>query len=1017
MATDRAVSQLVLQVDANIAVAQRSLQELARTVNQTTGQMNNALGSTASAHTRLSGAFNQSRLAQMELSHVMTASVDAYAAGASPLRILSLEMGRVAQAASFMGGGNGIMGKVGAFMSGPWGIAVLLATAVLGQLITKLAAGSESVADLVQKMREHAKEAAKSKLADEAWSHSIDGLIERNEKLIDTLKQRLKTQEDVSLQELQAAHRDEATAQKAVTDAQNKLRNLLAQQAASQRSVGIGQGGSPTGSSSVIDAQIARAREELATAQQALGTARAAITQSTIAVGEEQGKALADMSAAVDLWAKRYQSALHGIEQANRGALAGQTETLTNAFESVRKAMGDAASAGAGNAFYSARNQAKDLGVQLEQGKITVAKYATEMQKLASSLEAAAKAARDAKKETGSGEFGKQISFADAANIAKGAGLTVTSAYRSTAHQRDLYNDPSVNRPGNPVARPGTSAHEGVNGKWALDIAFAPGLTPEKIKKIYGDQGVSLSALYKEKGHFHIEGSRSQAAAAENAQARAEQKAKVDDDTFARESAQLDAEILQTKKELAAGYDTQAALATQEIEAQKEAQLASIQKQLDAKQISEAEAQSLRLQVEELAAQREGIVARRKYTDDLEALARSAQQESEFKIADLRFADDMAKTQGEHRSLQLQILDIQYQQKEADLKRLLLTIQSNKDFATSVDLQRQAMEVQAQLARIPIEMAQDQTRVRQGTLDPLQQYLSGIPHEAATINEALKALEVQGLDGLANALSHIGEGWKAMRDIALSTIQDIVSALIKMQIERMFFSLLGGGGGGLVGSLGLGGAGALPDIGGAAIAAGAVPGFFSGGAPFAGFASGGFVSGAGGSTSDSIPAMLSNGEYVMSAEAVRKFGTGFLDAMNEGKIPHKKHGGLLGGLFGGLFGLTGLLATGTLKPKDLLPILSPGLALVTGHAGILKYLSPGGMLASKMFGHETASIPQPSRIAPPRAANFNAAGGNVFYISVTAPNTGNQRRDRATALQQAGLVREAVATANRKGAA
>jgi hypothetical protein len=84
---------------------------------------------------------------------------------------------------------------------------------------------------------------------------------------------------------------------------------------------------------------------------------------------------------------------------------------------------------------------------------------------------------------------------------------------------------------------------------------------------------------------------------------------------------------------------------------------------------------------------------------------------------------------------------------------------------------------------------------------------------------------------------------------------------------------------------------------------------------------------------------------------------------------------------------------------------------------VLKYLSPGGMLASKMFGHEASSIPQPSRISPPRAANFNAAGGNIFYINITAPNTGNQRRDRATALQQAGMVREAVATANRKGAA
>ena len=49
-----------------------------------------------------------------------------------------------------------------------------------------------------------------------------------------------------------------------------------------------------------------------------------------------------------------------------------------------------------------------------------------------------------------------------------------------------------------------------------------------------------------------------------------------------------------------------------------------------------------------------------------------------------------------------------------------------------------------------------------------------------------------------------------------------------------------------------------------------------------GFATGGYVSGPGTSTSDSIPAMLSNSEYVINAKAVRKYGTNFLDAVNNG---------------------------------------------------------------------------------------------------------------------------------------
>ena len=56
-----------------------------------------------------------------------------------------------------------------------------------------------------------------------------------------------------------------------------------------------------------------------------------------------------------------------------------------------------------------------------------------------------------------------------------------------------------------------------------------------------------------------------------------------------------------------------------------------------------------------------------------------------------------------------------------------------------------------------------------------------------------------------------------------------------------------------------------------------------------GFASGGFVSGGGSSTSDSIAARLSNGEYVVQASAVKALGVPFLDALNNGST--RVHGG------------------------------------------------------------------------------------------------------------------------------
>lgn len=59
-----------------------------------------------------------------------------------------------------------------------------------------------------------------------------------------------------------------------------------------------------------------------------------------------------------------------------------------------------------------------------------------------------------------------------------------------------------------------------------------------------------------------------------------------------------------------------------------------------------------------------------------------------------------------------------------------------------------------------------------------------------------------------------------------------------------------------------------------------------------GHAMGGYITGAGTGTSDSIPAMLSNGEYVVRAAAVRRIGVPTLSAINRG---HFATGGLVGG--------------------------------------------------------------------------------------------------------------------------
>lgn len=61
-----------------------------------------------------------------------------------------------------------------------------------------------------------------------------------------------------------------------------------------------------------------------------------------------------------------------------------------------------------------------------------------------------------------------------------------------------------------------------------------------------------------------------------------------------------------------------------------------------------------------------------------------------------------------------------------------------------------------------------------------------------------------------------------------------------------------------------------------------------------GLATGGSVDGPGTGTSDSIPAMLSNGEYVLNAQAVDRLGVPFLNGLNTGRLRGFSSGGLVG---------------------------------------------------------------------------------------------------------------------------
>lgn len=111
-------------------------------------------------------------------------------------------------------------------------------------------------------------------------------------------------------------------------------------------------------------------------------------------------------------------------------------------------------------------------------------------------------------------------------------------------------------------------------------------------------------------------------------------------------------------------------------------------------------------------------------------------------------------------------------------------------------------------------------------------------------------------------------GAKSFGDAMKSVLQQLISQLIQAALYATIVAACTGGGGGF--------------------AARWSKAFGKG------LATGGSVDGPGTGTSDSIPAMLSNGEYVLNAQAVDRLGVPFLNGLNTGRLRGFASGGLVG---------------------------------------------------------------------------------------------------------------------------
>lgn len=259
---------------------------------------------------------------------------------------------------------------------------------------------------------------------------------------------------------------------------------------------------------------------------------------------------------------------------------------------------------------------------------------------------------------------------------------------------------------------------------------------------------------------------------------------------------------------------------------------------------------------------------------------------------------------------------------------------------------------ETQLRRGVLELHQ-QTAAEVETLIPKMQALAASTGSEEAINRVARLkVEVAGLktqtddvatringdveNAFATMFEQIGSGAKSAKEAFADFARSVLAAINRIAAQKIAEELFGSM------KSGSGGAGGL---------GGLIAGFFKA----VGFARGGYVSGPGTATSDSIPARLSAGEYVLRAEAVRRVGVEFLHALNGGWFAPRWSGPRLAFAAGGLVPEVPVApAPAPAQSVRIVNVIDPGLAAdylnsAAGEKTILNVLSRNGSAVRELL--------------------------------------------------------------------
>ena len=173
-------------------------------------------------------------------------------------------------------------------------------------------------------------------------------------------------------------------------------------------------------------------------------------------------------------------------------------------------------------------------------------------------------------------------------------------------------------------------------------------------------------------------------------------------------------------------------------------------------------------------------------------------------------------------------------------------------------------------------------------------------------------------------------------------------------------------------------------------------------------ATGGLVTGPGSGTSDSIPAMLSNGEFVMRASAVDKLGASFLHMLNSGAMQGFAAGGPVGSAVSNIAASVNKAVAGTPTAANLAQIVAQAAATTAQQAQLAQQAAIDAAYQAAVARADAinAQLDWDAQVAADLATQAQAAADQQALLDKMAADIAAEQAAALKAAQAAALELE-----------